>query len=360
MKIAFVSAARSSHTIKWVNALAGRGHRVTLYSLPDHKAPTNSIDARVSVDYLPRGGFRGYFNNAGVLRRRIRDFAPDVVNVHYASGYGTLARLSRVHPILLSVWGSDVYDFPLISPLHHHLVGTNIRRADALASTSEVMAEQVRRVFGYQKEITITPFGVDCSLFSPGGAPHTPFTVGTVKALEEKYGMDYLIRGFHQFRQSCPDPRAVRLLIYGKGSRKDELQRLIDELGEQDQISLMGALPNTQVPEVIRQMDVFVLPSILDSESFGVSAVEAMACGVPVIASDVDGFRETVANRVTGVIVPRKDAGAIADALADLAADAEKRAAYGHAGRERALALYDFEKNVDTMEALYARLAGIN
>jgi glycosyltransferase involved in cell wall biosynthesis len=115
----------------------------------------------------------------------------------------------------------------------------------------------------------------------------------------------------------------------------------------------MGAVPNTEVPEAIRHMDVFVLPSTLDSESFGVSAVEAMACGVPVIASDVDGFRETVADGETGYLIPRKNSHAIAARLEELWKSEQLRTSMGQAGRERVLRLYDFHCNVMDMEKLY-------
>lgn len=357
MKIAFVSAARSSHTVKWVNALARRGHTVRLYSLPDHKNTLGNLHPQVEVCYLEKGGFLGYFRNARQLARQMAVFQPDVVNSHYASGYGTLTRLAKVHPLVLSVWGSDVYDFPHKSPLHKKLVRDNLFGADAVASTSEVMARRVRQTFGYAKEIFITPFGVDCTLFSPvkEPVPCDTFRVGTVKALEEKYGMDILIRAFALLCEKLGD-RPASLMIYGKGSQWELLESQIASLGLAGKVMLGGAVPNEEVPDKIRQMDAFCLPSVLDSESFGVSAVEAMACGVPVVASDVDGFTETVEDGVTGFLVPRRDPAAMASRLYALAGDPALCQKLGQAGRERALRLYDFEKNVDTMEQLYQKV----
>ena len=245
MKIAFISAARSIHTVKWVNFLARRGHEVRLYSLPDHENKLGNIDPAVNIVYLEKSGFAGYFTNAPQLRRQIRDFAPDIVNAHYASGYGTLAALSRVHPLLLSVWGSDVYDFPLKSPVHKQLVKRNLEKADAVASTSRVMADRVRRVLRYNKPIFITPFGVDTSLFCPGeepGGQRAGVRFGTVKALEDKYGMDYLIRAFAMVKKRLPDSADVTLEIYGKGSRREALQGLINSLGLSDCAKLCGAV----------------------------------------------------------------------------------------------------------------------
>lgn len=350
MKIAFVSAASSSHTVKWVNALCKKGHKVRLYSLPEHENRQKNLNPEVEVVYLGKSGFAGYFLNGSELRRDLADFVPDVINAHYASGYGTLARMAKVHPLVLSVWGSDVYEFPLKSPLHKLLVAGNLKAADIVASTSQVMAEQVRRVFGEKRNIWITPFGVDCSLFSPQPQEHDGFCVGAVKALEDVYGMDDLIRAFALFVQKAPEG-SYTLNIYGKGSRESELQRLIDSLGIAQCANLCGVIPNTKVPQALSEMDVVCLPS--RSESFGVSAVEAMACCVPVIASNVDGFIETVEDGVTGYLAPCGDVEALAEHLLTLSQDVELRRNMGTAGRERVLRLFDFKKNVEQMEKVY-------
>lgn len=96
----------------------------------------------------------------------------EIVNVHYATGYGLLMRRSKVHPTILSVWGSDVYDSPESNSLFKKMVEKNLFAADAVASTSHIMAGRVHDFFGYEKPITVTPFGVDTVRFSPGTDRH--------------------------------------------------------------------------------------------------------------------------------------------------------------------------------------------
>ncbi len=355
MRIAFVSAGQSVHTAKWVNALCERGHDVQLITLPNHKPPEGLIDPRVTVTLLPDGGQRGYISNAGALRRAVRAMDAEIVNVHYATGYGLLMRRSKVHPTILSVWGSDVYDSPESNSLFKKMVEKNLFAADAVASTSHIMAGRVHDFFGYEKPITVTPFGVDTVRFSPGTDRHEGFVVGCTKALEKKYGQEYLIRGFARFVKNLPpqEQQQVSLRLYGDGSERDALQALIKELGLSN-AQLCGAISPEQMPDALRQMDVCVLPSINNSESFGVAAVEAMSCGVPVIAGNVDGFRETVEDGVTGWLIPVEDAGAVADALEKMyhmpKVDREQM---GLLGRARVRKLYDIRQNVDTMLALY-------
>ena len=136
-----------------------------------------------------------------------------------------------------------------------------------------------------------------------------------------------MIKAFALAVKKLPEGLQPSLEIYGKGSRRDELQKLIGSLGLTGKAILCGAVPNTEVPGIISKMDVFCLPSV--AESFGVSAVEAMACCVPVIATDVDGFREVVDDGVTGYLVPARDPQAMADRICELARDPELRNSSG-------------------------------
>jgi len=355
MRIAVLAAAKSIHTIKWVKALTARGHTVELFSLPDQKAPTGALGG-VRVHYLKTGGVAGYWLCAGELKTLLRTFKPDVLNAHYASGYGSLARRCGVKPLLLSVWGSDVYDFPYQGYFNRHLIIKNLESATAIASTSNAMAEQVKRVHFVSKKIFITPFGVDTNIFRRcGEPPEGKLTIGIVKALEPKYGVEYLIRGFsllknRMTKEGILPPDGIKLEIYGDGSLFPKLKKLAVELNIEKEAQFHGAVPHAYVPRIISSFDIYCAPSISDSESFGVAAVEAMACEVPVVVGDVDGFREVVRDRETGFIVTRRDPVMLANKLYTLACDKELRTQMGQAGRRRVQQLYEWEKCVTTME----------
>src|SRR5690606_15261898 len=108
----------------------------------------------------------GYWLNAPFVRRALRKLNPDIVNVHYASGYGTLGRLARFKPTLLSVWGSDVYVFPYRGWINRNLLIRNLRSATRIASTSEVMARKLRAICPTVDDVFITPFGVEVDRFN--------------------------------------------------------------------------------------------------------------------------------------------------------------------------------------------------
>ena len=109
LTLAFIAPASVIHTVKWVNGLAAKG--INVHLITQHQ-PVEYIHADVTLHLLPINNALGYIFNAFSLSRLIKKISPDLINVHYATGYGTLANLSQIEPYCLSVWGSDVYEFP--------------------------------------------------------------------------------------------------------------------------------------------------------------------------------------------------------------------------------------------------------
>lgn len=356
MNIALLSVAKSIHTVKIANGLALLGHNVKLFSLPNHQATKDKYDDRVKIHYLKKGGFFGYFLNKGELKRELKKFNADIINAHYVSGYGTLARLASFKPCLISVWGSDIYDFPYKNSFCRRLVEKNLEFCDCIASTSHAMKEQTKKVYTKNdKEIFVTPFGVDLNIFYPRPNPKDDngLRVGIVKSLDDKYGISYLIKAFAMVLENAGSDdilknKNISLYIYGDGPGKNEYEQLAKDLNIADNVYFCGPIPNTQVAEVISKMDVFASPSI--QESFGVAAVEAMACGVPVVATDADGFMEVIEDKVTGFIVEKKNEKALFEKISLLLKDKNLRLKMGESGIERVKRLYSWDNNLKQLE----------
>ncbi len=347
MKLLMLAPASVIHTQRWVEALHGRGIQLVLAT--QHDDASWQAPAGVKVVRLPHHGTAGYFRNVPALRRLLRDERPDLLNAHYASGYGTMAALSGFQPWLLSVWGSDVYDFPYEGRIKGWLLRRNLRHADAVASTSEAMAQQVRRLLPDIGSIAITPFGIDTDQFKPHPQPHEGIVIGTVKTLAPKYGIDLLLRAFAQLRATAGASAALSLVIVGDGPQRAELESLSRALGIAADVRFIGAVPHAEVPQWLNRFDLYVAASRLDSESFGVAVLEASACGLPVVVSDVGGLPEVVVQGETGCVVAREDVAALAQAIQRLVAAPELRRRFGAAGRERVLARYGWPYSVDAM-----------
>ncbi|GAA4719574.1 O-antigen biosynthesis protein WlbH [Pedococcus ginsenosidimutans] len=353
MKIVLLAPASSIHTQKWADGLVERGHEVVVATQHPATSWPGPDGPRVLV--LPFRGQHGYFLNAPILRRQLRAHRPDILNVHYASGYGTTAALSGYTPSLLSVWGSDVFDFPRGSRLKARLLRFNLNAATRLASTSNVMARHTQSLLPGAAAPFVTPFGVETGRFAPSQhkAPSQGVVIGMVKALYPKYGVDVLIRAFAQVVEAADDQRDIRLLVVGDGPERAELEALAQQLGLSGVVEFRGALPHRDVPEILRSLDIFVASSRLDSESFGVAVVEASACGLPVVVTDVAGLSEVVEDGVTGYVVPRDDPGALALAVLSLVDDPRERDRMGSAGRATVEARYDWQRCLDTMVDAY-------
>lgn len=364
MKILMLACGDSIHTIRWTNAFAFLGHEVHLVTMPDHPIKKDKAIGNVTVHSLKIPTPWGYYLNAWELNRLCKKINPDVINVHYASGYGTLARMSRIHPYVLSVWGSDVYDFPNQRKFNFYTLKKNLANADAIASTSISMAEYTNK---YLKEscgdIAITPFGVDINAFSPCIIPAVKddnvFLFGTIKKLTYKYGIDYIIKGFDIFLKRWRDNgrkgKIPKLYLCGKGDKKAEFEALVHKLNIQEYVTIEGYIAHDLVAAKFRSFDVSIFGSQCDSESFGVAAVESMSCGTPVIVTDVSGFKEVVVDNETGFIVPRCSAEAIAEKMEYFYNNENMIHSMGVKGRERVLELYDWNKNILQLESVLVK-----
>lgn len=357
MRVALLGPGNSIHIQRWANGLASRG--LDIHLITAHEV-LQGIDQRVKVHRLKFRAPWAYLLSAGEVASYIDALKPQLLNAHYATGYGLLARHVGFQPTLLSVWGSDVYDFPEKSALHRWLVRGNLQSTEAVASTSECMARRTSLVAS-PKRLFVTPFGVDEDFFKPASSEDKTgrLVIGTVKTLSKKYGIDVLIRAFALATKELGASTDLGLEITGTGPEEVALKELVVQLGIASAVTFHGAVPHARVPEMLQRLDIFAALSRDDSESFGVAAVEAAACGLPVVVSDAEGLAEVTLHGKTGFVVPKGNPQAAASALVQLAKDKELRQTLGTAGRQHVLAHYAWNQSLDTMIAAYQTVIGL-
>lgn len=355
MKICFLAPANSAHTQKWCRYFVSQGHNVDVISFIDAQIPD------VTVHFIDTGASAGgsdkdklkYLLKAGAVRKQVKKIAPDVVNVHYATSYGTVAALARLKNYALSVWGSDIYEFPQKSPLHRLLLMFSLAKAAHLFSTSKAMAEEAGKYT--KKPFAITPFGVDMDLFSPEkrSCSDSDFVIGTVKSLAPAYGIDVLLGAAAIVKKEQPHiPLKVR--IAGKGPCEEEYRALALQLGIEDITTWLGFIHQEQAATEWANMDAAVICS--NSESFGVSAVEAQSCCCPVVVSDIPGLIEATKPGETSIVIPRKDERMLADTLVALYNDESLRKQMGAAGRAYVAENYELTACFRKVEALFEQI----
>ncbi len=359
MKILMPANARAVHTQRWARALSDRGHHVTVVSIRGDAIPGVAVLRRAigPVD----GGSRiwpllSYIRLLLTLPFDLRRIRPDVVNPHYCITHGAIAAVVGARPRVVNVWGSDlIWSGEGPEPWWRKaLIRLSLGRADAIVSTSRFMEDAVKALLPAPPPIVLVPFGVDASAFRPDDRPKpsAPVRIGFVKSFAEKYAPDIFVEAAAIAAKTQP---SLEFVMAGRGPLLDDIRTLAGERGVSERISFPGFVPHDRVAAVMKELDILVNCS--RAESFGVVICEASATGLPVIATDVGGVRETLLDGQTGILVPKDDAEALADAMLKLASDPALRQRMGSAGRAFICQRYQWEQCVDKMEAALASAA---
>jgi glycosyltransferase involved in cell wall biosynthesis len=293
-----------------------------------------------------------------------RERGADVIHAHWAIPTGPAAvqaarRLGL--PSVITMHGGDVYvnpeqgyDFPTRWYVRPPLRWT-LRHAGALTAITEDCRQHALRAGAPDQSMHLVFNGTDLRRFSPapGGKPvdpkYGPLMIFACRQLFPRKGIRFLIEAAAQLKPRFPE---LRVVVAGDGFERPELIKLAETLGIADQVTFLGWVPNSDLPPYYRAAAISVIPSL--EEGFGIPAAEAMGCETPVVASDAGGLPEVVEHGVTGLIVPRGDSAALAEAMGTLLADPARRAEMGRAGRERALRLFDWDRTAEQFEKIYA------
>jgi glycosyltransferase involved in cell wall biosynthesis len=368
MKILLLSDPTSVHTIKWARSLAKHGLEICIFSLshseeslyknyPNIQTYSFGFDASIIRAKLGSFSKLRYLRTLPEVKGLIRSFKPDIVHAHFATSYGLIGALTGFQPFILSVWGADIFDFPHRSFLHKGLIKYNLKKAHKILSTSHIMAQEISKYS--TRAVEVTPFGIDLNLFKPRPVEtlfnENDIVIGTVKTLEKKYGIEYLIRAFKILKQRNPT-LPLKLLIVGGGSQEKCLKDLTEELQLEGDTIFTGRVPYDQVPDYYNMLTIFVALSTQDSESFGVAVIEASACEKPVVVANVGGLPEVVEDGTTGLVVPARNPEKAAAAIEQLIHDEALRRKMGKQGRERVKRLYNWPDNVAQMIDIYCRV----
>lgn len=368
MRVLILADLFSAHTIKWANGLSSRDIELMIFGLSDFDRNQYSEDIKLEifkisehVKWKSSGSFAKAIYLLGIprLKRIINEFEPDIVHAHAASSYGLLGAITKFHPYIISVWGSDVYNFPQRSGFHRRILTYNLANADKILSTSNVMAKETEKYT--KKDITVIPFGIDTKEFKPtkvnGYFSQDDIVIGTIKSIEKKYGTEHLVRAFKILKDKYPD-LPLKLLLVGRGSQTDYVKSLIKNFNLESDSQITGFVPYNEIPKYHNMLDIYVSVSTEDSESFGVAILEASACEKPVIVSNVGGLPEVVKNEKTGFIIEKENPSALAEVLSRLVTDKKMSSELGRKGREMVLREYDWEKSLNKMISVYDELAG--
>ncbi|MDO8581576.1 MAG: glycosyltransferase family 4 protein [bacterium] len=364
---------------------AKRGHEVTVLTAKQESGIRNKGDRSIipnSLFIIRRLRSFGRWGNAAFLPQlfwMLDDY--DIVHLHYpffggaeAAALWRASQLKRGRQLVVTYHMDAIADGWLgrVFAWHNRFILPSILSlADRIIVTSfdyaehSLLKQYESRVKNKMVEI---PLGVDTERFTPrekdaellrqhkiDPASFTLLFVGGLDRAHAFKGVEVLIRSFKLFSefQHVDDRRAHTLVIVGDGALRPSYAALALELGIQDKIVFTGRVAPDDLPRYYATADCVVLPSINQSEAFGMTILEAMACGRPVIASLLPGVRKLVLDRRTGLFAKPSDIVGLAKVIAVIADDPELRVRYGNAGRERALDRYTWSAVGEELERVY-------
>lgn len=357
MKICYLADINSAHTHKWLNYFKNKGYDIHVISLGNGEYEGVTVHCLdVTDNVMKKASDKNklqYIKKIKRVKELVNEIKPDILHAHYATSYGLLGALANYHPYIISAWGSDVYDFPIKSPVHKMMLKYNLKKADYIFSTSNVMKEETQKYTN--KNIEVTPFGVDINRFAPRRTEKDEVVIGTIKTLEEKYGIQYLVKAFAQLKDRNPDMN-LKLRIGGKGSQEDYLKGLCRDLKIYNDVTFLGFVNPDDVVKEFQNFDIAVFPSTLDSESFGVAAVEAESCGTPIVVSEVGGLMESTKPGITSLVAKKASVEDLRDKIDMLVKDKELRLKMGTAARKFVEDNYNLEDNFAYVDKLYKEI----
>jgi N-acetyl-alpha-D-glucosaminyl L-malate synthase BshA len=355
--------------------LAEKGHDVHLFSndVPPRLARSPGPVQMHKAQGIPYPLFHSTPHDLAITSCILdvhRDSGLDILHAHYALPHAVSAYLARsaaeadrerpAPRLVTTLHGTDITlvgNDPSYAPLTQFVISAS----DAATAVSEWLATETKEQFcirtGPECEIDVVPNFVDTERFHPDAAQNPRLciegrfpTAVHVSNFRPVKRVPWMIEAFA--RAELVD---AQLVLVGDGPDQAQCRERVSELGLADRVRFLGE--RDVLPELLASADVFLLAS--ESESFGLSALEAMSCGTAVVATDAGGVREVVTHGTTGLLSPCDDLDAFAAHLGAMLSDRERAAEMGRRAREDALERFRREKVVTAYEELYRRVLGI-
>jgi L-malate glycosyltransferase len=323
MKLCIISNPNSPHTITWIKWLINQKHDVLLVGDTPLKSEWKSTPI-INLPAYNNTRFIKYMVWEIILRRIIKDWQPEVLHSHRISSAGWLGAFSGFHPFLLTPWGSDILIHPERSIIARWLAIYCIKKADRLLCNSSHIYETLIQYGATPNRTIMIPWGVNLTIFHPGKSSQTKselgiqsrFVVFCPRAVHPIYNQDIIIEAIPAIIARVTDI----VFIFQKYNEDPQylhtLETRIKELQLEDYVKWLPFQTSEHLAEFFRISDLVI--SVASSDSRPISILEAMACGVPIVASNLPALREIIKEGENGVLVPVRGASSLAEAVITL------------------------------------------
>ncbi len=308
-------------------------------------------------------------NYARAVVNVIRKQNLGLIHAHFAypEGFvGLLAKKETRKPLIVTVHGSDILVEPStgygirLEGRYDASVRKVLQNADAVIAASKATFNEASKIVKSVEKVHLISNGVDTNRFNPNldssGLKrklglNKQFVVFSLRSHEPKYGLEYLVRSVPIVTKQRND---IIFVIGGDGSLRKYHEKLAFELGVGEKIMFTGKISSDDVPSYYALSDIVVVPSL--QEAFGLAVSEAMACGKPVIGSDVGGIPDQIIDGFSGLLAKPRDSLNIAEKILWLITHNDEAKRMGINGRRRVEEKYDIEKRTESIVSLYEQI----
>ncbi len=351
MRVLYFTERDTPHDRRFLNALSDTAYQIYALRMMDCllEVPLGVIELDWPGGTPDWTDWRGWEAGVAQLTDLLDQIQPDLVHAGPVQGPALITALAGFHPLVTMSWGSDLLMRAHRSPWMRHATRYTLARTDLFLGDCQTVADQAVW-FGFdEKRIEIFPWGVDLDHFSPQEGSEAAeelrrllgwednFVVFCNRSWAPIYGVDVLAKAFVAASERSDH---LRLLLAGQGPQAEHLQRILKPAAEK--VSTPGWIERDQLPGVYNTADLFVSPSHCDGSS--ISLLEALACGCPVLVSDIPANREWVVPGEAGLLFEDGNVDSLAAHLLHLAS-MEDLSLYREQGRLLAEDRADWELN---------------
>lgn len=296
--------------------------------------------------------------NTLAMARILRMVKPDIVSLHVQYYYTPSIMVNRL-PFALTSWGIEVLQLPSENPLLKTIAKIAAIKSQMIIVDAEVLKKIWVEMGIIESKIKVIPFGVDTNLFNPkidGGPVRRSLkiekadvvVISTRPFYNHKYDVECLIKAIPQVVREHSD---TTFILKGSGPLEDYFRKLVKKLGVENHVRWVGIVPYDEQAKYLRAADIYVSTCYIDTTS--VSLLEAVACALPPIVTDIEGNREWIANEINGLLYPPKDSTVLAQKIIQLIQSSSLRKQFGEKSRQIVQQRATWQKSVEEMQKVY-------
>jgi L-malate glycosyltransferase len=362
VRILYFSRDYTPHDYRFLSSLAKSGHEIHSLRLERRARQVEDRALPVEVRQVQwQGGrqpvsWRNYPALWLDLRRVLRELKPDVVHAGPVPNVAFLAACGGARPLVSMSWGSDLLLDVDREPAQRWTARYALARSAVLVGDCQAVQRKASRLGFPAERVVLFPWGVDLARFSPAVDDsfrlrpgwQDAFVLLSLRSWEAVYGVDVIAKAFVRAARQAPE---LRLVLLGGGSQAQAIRSILQRGEVEERVFYGGQVSNDQLPRMYRSADLYLSASHSDGSS--VSLMEALACGRPVLVSDIAGNREWLENSPAGWLFADGDEVALAEGILRACRQREQLAAAGKAARQLAEQRADWECNFQKLLGAY-------